>query len=272
MKRFLFCLLAIGLCSASAALADENVRAAQSRLKDGGFYFGDVNGTFSSETAAAVTRYQIRNGLQISGQLDAATAKSLGVKPGSAEGAPQPPAQAETWNRLRRADQQFLRKLNAAKPAPTPRAEVSTHPAAEPAPPSALAPADAAGQTFTLSRERLRDYVGAFVLAGLNPTVGSELEFFGDRVRYFNEGIVEREQIRRDLQQYNQRWPERRFWLAGQVEVEPRADSRLRVTFPLRFDLRNGAKHSAGRVRKTLVVEVAGDDLQIVGVNEQKAR
>jgi len=45
----------------------------------------------------------------------------------------------------------------------------------------------------------------------------------------------------------------------------------VRVTFPLRYELRNGAKHSSGKVDKTLVLERAGDDLQIVAVNERKA-
>ena len=79
-----------------------------------------------------------------------------------------------------------------------------------------------------------------------------------------------REKIRRDLRAYNRRWPERRFWLAGEVEVEPQADSRLRVTFPLRFELRNGSKRASGKVLKTLIVEVTGEDLQIVSVNERK--
>jgi hypothetical protein len=41
--------------------------------------------------------------------------------------------------------------------------------------------------------ERLRDYVGAFVLAGLDPHVGSETEFFADRVEYYDEGVIGRE-------------------------------------------------------------------------------
>jgi len=35
--------------------------------------------------------------------------------------------------------------------------------------------------------------------------------------------------------------------------------------------LRNGAKHSSGEIEKTLVLEPAGDDLEIVAVNERKA-
>ena len=118
----------------------------------------------------------------------------------------------------------------------------------------------------------MRDYVGAFVLAGLDPQVGAETEFFADRVQYYDEGAVGRENIRRDLQRYAARWPERRFWLAGDIKVEPQNANRVRVTFPLRYELRNGRKHSSGKIAKTIVLEPTGDDLQIVAVNERKAR
>jgi hypothetical protein len=122
-----------------------------------------------------------------------------------------------------------------------------------------------------MGTERLRDYIGAFVLAGLDPHVGSETEFFADRVEYYDEGVMDREKIRKDLQRYAARWPDRRFWVDGEIHVEPQDGSRIRVTFPLRYDLRNGAKHSSGKINKTLVVKQDGDDLQIVAVNERKA-
>jgi hypothetical protein len=118
----------------------------------------------------------------------------------------------------------------------------------------------------------VRDYVGAFVLAGLDPQVGAETEFFADRVQYYDEGTIGRENIRRDLHRYAARWPERRFWLAGDVRVEPQNGNRVRVTFPLRYELRNGRKHSSGKIAKTIVLEPTGDDFQIVAVNERKAR
>src|SRR6266480_4895414 len=121
------------------------------------------------------------------------------------------------------------------------------------------------------STERLRDYVGAFVLAGLDPRIGSETEFFADRVQYYDEGVISREKICKDLERYAARWPERRFWLDGDITVDPQNGNRVRVTFPLRYELRNGAKHSSGKISKTLVLQPAGDDLQIVAVNERKA-
>src|SRR5687768_10895217 len=79
MKRFVLLFLFCILGTVAPLRADENVRALQSRLKAGGFYFGEINGTYDSDTAAAVTRYQIRNGLQITGKLDAPTSHALGV-------------------------------------------------------------------------------------------------------------------------------------------------------------------------------------------------
>lgn len=135
--------------------------------------------------------------------------------------------------------------------------------------PAAASPATTSAEEF--STERLRDYVAAFVLAGLDKSVGAETEFFADRVQYYDQGTINREKIREDLKRYDERWPERHFWVAGSINVEPQSDQEVRVTFPLGFKLRNSNKQSSGKVDKTLVLARAGDDLQIVAVNELKS-
>jgi hypothetical protein len=137
------------------------------------------------------------------------------------------------------------------------------------APPAAALSTGSSSQT--ISTDRLRDYVGAFVLAGLDPRVGAEADFFADRVQYYDQGVMSREQIREDLKQYAARWPQRRFWFAGEIMVKPQNGNRLQMRFPLRYDLRNGAQHSSGKIDKTLVLELVGEDLQIVAVNEGEA-
>jgi len=64
---------------AGGARADQVVQNVQQALKDEGFYYGEVTGEKDADTTAAIRRYQIRNGLQISGDLNAETLKSLGV-------------------------------------------------------------------------------------------------------------------------------------------------------------------------------------------------
>jgi peptidoglycan hydrolase-like protein with peptidoglycan-binding domain len=59
--------------------ADPVIESVQQALKDEGFYYGEVTGNKDADTTAAIRRYQIRNGLQITGELNDETLKSLGV-------------------------------------------------------------------------------------------------------------------------------------------------------------------------------------------------
>lgn len=295
--------VAIAVAVSPSLHANDNVRMVQTKLRDGGFYFGAVDGAYSTALAAALSRYQIRQGLPITGQLDSDTAKALGAKPAVANDV-DPAQTSQSWRRLRKRDEQFLAKMTAqrsASPGPKETGQSNTSgrasdsqlaagtttskmPAPLPSPPSdraaitttttATTPVSADNTTTSLapefSTERLRDYVAAFVLAGLDPQVGAEADFFADRAKYYNDGMMDRAKIRQDLQRYDTRWPERKFWLAGDIGVEPETQNRVRVTFPLGFKLANGSKTASGKVEKSLVLEAVGDDLQIVAVNERK--
>ena len=369
-KHFLVFAVALGLSGIGSIFADDNVREVQTKLRDGGFYSGEIDGAYSSALAAALTRYQVGNGLPVTGQLDTDTSKALGAKPAVTESAQDPEQSSETWRQLRKSRQQSRAKstaetaasggdsqnapdtvsvnsrsaaettasrnvtpdgpdkISAAKSStvekttsseatedrtattaqsPSPirsvvktegRQVAETQPVDSP--PSAntgttrvsdvprsfarkggsALPADTAkiqvlvpgdgSSVANISTEQVRDYIAAFVLAGLDPR-GGEVDFFADRVRYYDDGIKDRNAIRKDLQSYNARWPHRTFWLPGEIKIEPQSDNRVRVTFPLRFELHNGEKKSRGQVEKDLLLESTGDDFQIVAVNERKA-
>jgi peptidoglycan hydrolase-like protein with peptidoglycan-binding domain len=79
------------LASIGAVYGDQTVANAQQALKDQGFYYGEVTGDKNADTTAAIRRYQIRNGLPITGELNEETLKSLGVD-GSAPQAVAKPA------------------------------------------------------------------------------------------------------------------------------------------------------------------------------------
>src|SRR5437899_10480634 len=79
--------------------ADQLVESVQQALKDEGFYYGEVNGDMNANLTAAIRRYQIRNGLQVSGELNDETLRSLGIKSsGSSRPTTKPvsPTPAET--------------------------------------------------------------------------------------------------------------------------------------------------------------------------------
>jgi hypothetical protein len=272
--------------ASSDGWAGANVREVQEKLRERGFYSGEIDGVYSTELAAALTRYQIRNGLAITGQLDLETSDALGAKPAVTANAVSREQSSGTWRQLRRGEQQARNDTRVARSAdvnetvvsPTGVPPQSTSSLAAPISSGSMKRASAPAATAAgssdgdISTERVRDYVGAFVLAGLDPQVGAEADFFADRVQYYDEGTIDRKKIRRDLQRYAARWPKRRFWLAGDVTVKPQNGNSVLVTFPLGYELRNGRKQSSGKIAKTIVLEPTGDDLQIVAVNERKGR
>jgi peptidoglycan hydrolase-like protein with peptidoglycan-binding domain len=101
--------LIILLGCAGAIYADEVTAEVQQALKDQGFYYGEIDGEKNADTVAAIRRYQIRNGLKITGELDNATLRALRSVPSTSSPppvakapaspvAPSPPAQAEREN------------------------------------------------------------------------------------------------------------------------------------------------------------------------------
>ena len=113
MKTFLLLLLLT-----AAAIADDRLRDVQTELKSQGFYYGEINGQTSPETAAAIKRYQIRNGLEVTGQLNPETLAAIGV--GQAKPTPQvapppaplpaPPAAVRRSPSVEQSDRDFLRR------------------------------------------------------------------------------------------------------------------------------------------------------------------
>lgn len=127
MRTLLTILAACCFGAVSLARADSVTATVQQKLKDQGFYYGEITGNNDADTTAAIRRYQIRNGLKITGELNAETQKSLGVR-GSAPGKGPAPVPAPP------------RDQNGAAPArPSPTPDVSdlreSEPVAPPRPP-----------------------------------------------------------------------------------------------------------------------------------------
>jgi hypothetical protein len=320
--RFLLLGIAIGLVSAGSISADDNVRevqGVQEKLRDGGFYSGQIDGAYSSQLAEALTRYQTDNKLPVTGQLDVDTSSALDVKPAIIKNRAAPERSSENSRQRRSGEHKTSTEARKTSSPGTEETESSTETQQRTAPEATAASASETGNTTAasarsateaaenvqpasappaagqnsqrttetasaappavssssddgdISTERLRQYVGAFVHAGLDPQVGPEADFFADRVKYYDQGVIDREQIRNDLQNHAAHWPERHFWFAGNIRIEPQHRKRVRVTFPLRYELRNGATYSSGTINKTLVLEPAGENLQILAVSESKS-
>lgn len=79
MKRKFFVVGFLCFAIWSTAWADSAIESAQQKLKDEGFYYGEIHGQKDADTTAAIRRYQIRHGLQITGELNNETLRALGL-------------------------------------------------------------------------------------------------------------------------------------------------------------------------------------------------
>src|SRR5581483_5669853 len=271
MRLHLIFAVGMGVALAGSISADDNVRAVQTKLRDGGFYSGEIDGAYSAQLAEALTRYQKGNGLPVTRQLDVETSTVLGARPAVTKNRVNVEQRSESTRvpEQPRQTSEAASQSRAFPPAAAPIPAQSTNPVSAPAVPPAPVPQSGSSED-EISTERLREYVGAFVRAGVDPKIGMEADFFADRARYYDQGVIDREQIRNDLQNYAAHWPERHFRFAGNLTIEQERGHRVRVTFPLQYELRNGATQSSGTVNKTVVLEPAGDDLKIVAVSEQR--
>ena len=65
------------------------VRTIQTKLKNWGYYFGNVDGDFGTKTKEAVVSFQRKNGLVVDGIAGPATLKAMGISTGSPSAANQ---------------------------------------------------------------------------------------------------------------------------------------------------------------------------------------
>jgi peptidoglycan hydrolase-like protein with peptidoglycan-binding domain len=90
MKVKIAALIFIG--SLMMAGADQMIESVQQALKDQGFYYGEITGEMNANLTAAIRRYQIRNGLQVNGELNSETLQSLGINSSASAHAAAKPA------------------------------------------------------------------------------------------------------------------------------------------------------------------------------------
>jgi peptidoglycan hydrolase-like protein with peptidoglycan-binding domain len=124
MNRKLFVTALLFLTALSTAWAEPAVESAQQKLKDAGFYYGEINGKKDADTTAAIRRYQIRNGLQITGELNTETQRSLGLTSKPASTPATRPAQTPATRPAQTPGPTppgFLEETPPATPTPAPR-------------------------------------------------------------------------------------------------------------------------------------------------------
>ena len=252
MKTFsVFTLLM--LCFFESVNADPKIAAVQQALKSHVLYLGEVTGEVDNATAAAITRFQARRGLEVTGELNEETLQALGL-----DSAPPAPAttsessatRPEPWRELRQQDKEFLKELNSAQP---------------------TQPTQPDGQALQADLlEQIRDFIAGFVVVGIDENVEAELQFYAPKANYYDSGVVTRDFIGRDIRRYNQKWPTRRYWLVGDIRVlnDPQADP-LEVQYRIKYAVKNREQERTGTAVKTVKLQKTSSGFEITSVRER---
>jgi peptidoglycan hydrolase-like protein with peptidoglycan-binding domain len=249
MKPFYILPLLI-LCFLESANADPKIATVQQALKSERLYLGEPTGEIDNATAAAITRFQARRGLEVTGELNEETLQALGLDAGAplpTATSERPSARPEPWRALREQDKEFLEQLNSGQPTQADR------PALE---------ADLL--------EQVRDFIAGFVVVGIDENVEAELQFYAPKANYYDSGVVTKDFIRRDIRRYNQKWPTRRYWLVGDVQVlnNPQADP-IEVQYRIRYAVKNQQQETTGTAIKTVKLQKTPGGFEITSVRER---
>jgi peptidoglycan hydrolase-like protein with peptidoglycan-binding domain len=237
-------------CFFLSANADPQIAAVQQALKSHVFYLGDVTGEIDNATAAAITRFQARRGLEVTGELNEQTLQALGLDaapPVPAATSERSSARPEPWRALREQDKEFLKQLDSARPTQT------------------------EGQALDADLlDQIRDFVAGFVVVGIDENVEAELQFYAPKASYYDSGVVTKDFIRRDIRRYNQKWPTRRYWLVGDIRLlnDPQEDP-VEVQYRIRYAVKNQQQESTGTAIKTVKLQKTSSGFEITSVRER---
>ena len=273
--RDALCGLLVLLSCLPAARADEMMRQVQEELRKRHLYFGDIDGRYTPEVAAALRRYQQTKGFPPDGTADDSTLRSLTLlPPAPADHSLSPLPDITVFRSDERLPQERVANAEPATLAKTAEPGATIAPTGTPVP--AAVPPLAAVPERQPTPQAVCAFVAAYLQAGQTNDPEAELRFYGDHVDYFEDGWVDRQFLARDVARYDHRWPQRHFSLSGPIEVTPVSDGepvKTKVRFRYRFAVKNNRYSLVAQMNNEYVVAGSRpEDLRIVSIKEERVR
>lgn len=250
--------------STSHLAADDRVRQVQEELRKRHLYFGDIDGRDNAELQNALRRYQQRKGFTVTGEVDRDTAASLGLAVTMSVAVttamlPDEPVLKSDFARQLTADQRRALERQAEA-----ESDVSPPPPAESPPP---------GDNFT--PERVTQFVANYLRDGENNDPTAQTKYYAFPLRYLCDGVIKDPgHVERDAKKQIERWPHRKFMLAGPVRFFSTGEpGEARVEFNYAFEeTRKDSRIAKGEAQQNWTVRADGDAMKITRIDEEILR
>jgi hypothetical protein len=151
--------------------------------------------------------------------------------------------------------------------------QAEANPDLTPGPPPPAEP-PAVGQD--VSPERITKLVQDYLHDAETDDIPAQVRYFAYPVIYFDHGPQNGEFVTKDVQNYVQRWSQRKYTLLGPVTFFAGEEGATNVEFSIAFEVQNPArktkKTASGRTRNWWTLRPEGGDLKIVAIREQRLR
>ena len=121
-----------------------------------------------------------------------------------------------------------------------------------------------------IADEELMRFVQSYLNAAQQPAPEAEVAHFADRVRYFDDGMVDQGFIAGDQRRYYQRWPQRSFELLKGPMITAHDGEAATAKFTIRYQVSGPGRRATGMTENTMRVQRFGDELRIVAISERK--
>lgn len=267
------------VCAAFAGLAmvapgeskpqplDSPTAVIQNSLKKQQFYSGEITGEYDAATRDAVRRFQIRHGIEVTPELNAATLEAImaeerklapSAPPQPSPEAVEPPAR-ERARQFAEDDRQFLQELEGQLATTQQQPEPDED--AVPSPPSAPP---------RIKWKEAREFLDDYLRAAQAPTPEREISFFADEVKYFSDQKISKAAIIKDQASYYRRWPQRNFKLLEEPKLTRNDNGDFLIVFRIRYDLQRGSEKARGRTENIMRIRDLGAGPKIVSIRERK--
>ncbi|WP_334186851.1 hypothetical protein [Noviherbaspirillum sp.] len=169
----------------------------------------------------------------------------------------------------------LLMSLSAAAQAWPPHQSLSTTaPSMRPVNDMALgAEPPAAGTPVSPETEKkVRTFLDRFVDADKSPAEQAAL--FTEEAEYYEQGVVGKNAIRRDVERYVKHWPHRSYQVSeiSYINPDPMSKDRVFVAYTIDFEVANRARTIRGKANYGAVINNLSDEPKVEAIKERVTR
>ena len=293
MTKVIRC-VCILLCLATTLVSDpEFIREVQEELRKRNLFFGDIDGQVTPQLTAALKRYQMRKGFDVTGTVDAPTAASLQIQATSTRPALGSSAIADSQSPGSPPQNNAMSVVSAnttiSAPETTRAAEtIAASEAVSPTEAAAELVARASGEAWAdlpvtpeppaeaptppelITADRVNRFVETYLADGETDDIGLQVWFYAFPVRYFAHGMVDQEFVVKDTQAYVKRWPERNYTIVGPINFNTSGrEGETQIDFTIDYTVRNKNREKSGRTKNFWTVRTTGDEMKIIAIREE---